>query len=137
MDSVGRKNIQLQGFVFMCLTYASLALFLDDLKHYSVALLIVYGLTYFFSNFGPNSTTFILPSETFPMEVRSSLNGFCAAMGKVGATLGSAIFKPIVDGCGSEVVFYLCTGCAICGVFVTWFCIDDRRGRGMKGTSFV
>ena len=23
---------------------------------------------YFFSNFGPNSTTFILPSETFPTE---------------------------------------------------------------------
>ena len=35
-------------------------------------------IRYFFSNFGPNSTTFILPSESFPRELRSSLNGFCA-----------------------------------------------------------
>lgn len=32
-------------------------------------LLFLYGLTFFFANFGPNSTTFILPSETFPAEV--------------------------------------------------------------------
>merc|ERR1712107_600803 len=28
--------------------------------------MIIYGLTYFFSNFGPNSTTFILPSKLLP-----------------------------------------------------------------------
>lgn len=52
-------------------------------------------LRYFFSNFGPNSTTFILPSESFPWEVRSSLNGFCAAMGKFGAVVGSSMFLPL------------------------------------------
>lgn len=56
-----------------------------------------YGLTFFFANFGPNSTTFILPSETFPAEVRTSLNGFSAAMGKAGAAIGSAMFLPLAD----------------------------------------
>lgn len=46
-------------------------------------MLILYGLTFFFSNFGPNSTTFILPAETFPPHIRTTMNGFSAAMGKV------------------------------------------------------
>ncbi|CAK0823812.1 unnamed protein product [Prorocentrum cordatum] len=78
MDSMGRKNIQMQGFVVMAVLYASLGVFVDDLKNSAGLLLTLYGLTYFSSNFGPNSTTFILPSETFPREVRTSLNGFCA-----------------------------------------------------------
>merc|ERR1719359_2175848 len=121
----------------MAVLYGCLGLFLNDLKDYSVPLLIVYGMTYFFSNFGPNSTTFILPSESFPYEVRSSLNGFCAAMGKAGATVGSAAFKPIVDASGPVTVFWLCTICAALGVLLTAICIDDRRGRGMKGASFL
>lgn len=40
------------------------------------------SLTFFFSNFGPNSTTFMLPSLTFPDQVRGSLNGISAASGK-------------------------------------------------------
>jgi len=137
MDRAGRKNIQLQGFVFMALLYGTLALCLDRLKGYPVPLLVIYGLTYFFSNFGPNSTTFILPSESFPFEVRTSLNGFCAAMGKVGAALGSACFKPIVDAEGAQTVFWLCTICAAIGVIVSAVCVEDRRGKGMRGTSFI
>lgn len=139
MDRFGRKTIQLQGFAFMALFYAGLGFFFIDMQQANAAapLLVIYGLTYFFSNFGPNSTTFILPSESFPFEVRSSLNGFCAAMGKLGATVGSAIFKPVVDSSGPETVFWLCTACALIGVVVTGLCIDDRRGRGMKGTSFI
>jgi len=137
MDKLGRKAIQLQGFCFMALLYGVLGMFLDKLKGDAAPLLIIYGLTYFFSNFGPNSTTFILPSESFPWEVRTSLNGFCAAMGKVGATLGSACFKPIVNGVGPEAVFWLCTICAVLGVLCTATCVEDLRGRGMRGTSFI
>lgn len=86
MERMGRKKIQIQGFVVMAVLYAVLAVALEGLEGFPVMLLIVYGLTYFFSNFGPNSTTFILPSETFPPEVRSTLNGVCAATGK--AALG-------------------------------------------------
>merc|ERR1719460_649411 len=113
MDKLGRKNIQITGFVMMAMLYGGLAIFLNDLKAYSIPLLSIYGLTFFFSNFGPKSTTFILPSESFPFEVRTSLNGFCAAMGKLGATLGSACFKPIVNWAGTDVAFFLCAGCSL------------------------
>merc|ERR1711972_586845 len=116
MDTLGRKIIQIQGFVFMALLYAILGLCLDKLKDDTVLLLVIYGLTYFFSNFGPNSTTFILPSESFPYEVRTSLNGFCAAAGKLGACIGSFGFKPISNALGANVAFFLCAGCAVLGL---------------------
>eukprot|EP00931_Biecheleriopsis_adriatica_P044914 TRINITY_DN25743_c3_g1_i1.p1 TRINITY_DN25743_c3_g1~~TRINITY_DN25743_c3_g1_i1.p1 ORF type:complete len:485 (-),score=84.80 TRINITY_DN25743_c3_g1_i1:139-1545(-) len=136
MDKLGRKNIQLQGFFVMALLYAGLGAFLTPLQNSAGLLLFIYGLTYFFSNFGPNSTTFILPSESFPKEVRSSLNGFCAAAGKVGATVGSATFKPLVASLGTETVFSLCAACAGIGILVTAFCVDDRRGQGMEGEQY-
>jgi len=133
MDSMGRKNIQVMGFMAMAIVYSGLGIFLEPLKKSPVLLLIVYGLTYFFSNFGPNSTTFILPSESFPEDVRSTLNGFCAASGKLGAVVGSAAFKPIADAAGVSTAFYLCAVCSLVGVAITVLCVEDRRGRDMSG----
>lgn len=133
MDKVGPKNIQLQGFVMMALLYGILGMFLKNLEQLPEMLLFIYGLTYFFSNFGPNSTTFILPAESFPEQVRSSMNGFCAASGKLGATLGSSVFKALVKAVGAPVVFLLCAACAAVGIVITIFCIDDRRGKAMEG----
>jgi len=137
MDRLGRKIIQLQGFLMMAVVYGFLAIYLEQLQTDSALLLVVYGLTYFFSNFGPNSTTFILPAETFPPEVRSTFNGICAAMGKLGATFGAAGFKPMVDAFGSEIVFASCAGCALLGLLITFFFVEDRRGGKMAGESFI
>ena len=41
------------------------------------------GLTFFVSNMGPNTTTFVLPSETFPTPIRATFHGISAACGKV------------------------------------------------------
>lgn len=43
-------------------------------------------------NYGPNISTFVFCSEIFPSEVRTTMNGAAAGMGKAGAVLGSAIF---------------------------------------------
>eukprot|EP00437_Effrenium_voratum_P061117 CAMPEP_0181501264 /NCGR_PEP_ID=MMETSP1110-20121109/55696_1 /TAXON_ID=174948 /ORGANISM="Symbiodinium sp., Strain CCMP421" /LENGTH=452 /DNA_ID=CAMNT_0023629699 /DNA_START=17 /DNA_END=1372 /DNA_ORIENTATION=- len=133
MDKLGRKVIQIQGFAMMALLYLGLALFLDKMEELPALLLFVYGLTYFFSNFGPNSTTFILPSESFPREVRSTLNGFCAASGKMGAVVGSALFKPLILAFGTSFVFLCCAVCAVLGIIITTFCVEDRRGQQMMG----
>jgi len=54
-----------------------------------IGFVIVYGLTYFFANFGPNSTTFIMANEGFATRIRSTAHGLSAACGKLGATTGS------------------------------------------------
>jgi len=47
-------------------------------------LLILYGLSFFFNNFGPGATTFLLPAKVFPLEIKATLNGIAAASGKIG-----------------------------------------------------
>jgi len=135
MDILGRKNIQLLGFSMMTVLFSLLAALLGPLNFQNPAvLLIVYGLTFFFANFGPNSTTFILPSETFPPEVRSSLNGFSAACGKAGAAIGAALFKPLSSSLGVPAVLLICGIISLVGVAVTFFFVKDYRGKNMAGS---
>ncbi|HJT56438.1 MAG TPA: MFS transporter, partial [Ktedonobacteraceae bacterium] len=54
--------------------------------------LLVYGVSYFFTEFGPNVTTFVYPAEIFPVMVRSTGHGIAAALGKVGAFIGAFAF---------------------------------------------
>lgn len=42
------------------------------------------SLNVLFSNFGPNTTTFIIPGEIFPPEVKATCHGLSAASGKLG-----------------------------------------------------
>jgi MFS transporter, PHS family, inorganic phosphate transporter len=54
--------------------------------------LIIYGFSYFFTEFGPNATTFVYPSEIFPVKVRTTGHGIAAAMGKIGGFVGVFTF---------------------------------------------
>src|SRR5690348_3121432 len=81
VDYLGRKTIQLMGFFSISALYLTLGLLLEfvDLSSYTWVAVVLYGATFFFSNFGPNTTTFILPSETFPTEIRARCSGISAA----------------------------------------------------------
>ncbi|KAF2604145.1 hypothetical protein F2Q70_00028439 [Brassica cretica] len=58
-------------------------------KENRIGFVIMYSLTFFFANFGPNATTFIVPAEIFPARFRSTCHGISAASGKVGAIVGA------------------------------------------------
>jgi len=143
MERLGRKNIQLIGFFMMAVLYVTLSQLIggsgSDIEKKSFVsgqtLLFIYGLTFFFANFGPNSTTFILPSETFPPEVRTSLNGFSAAMGKTGAAIGASMFLPLANSIGASYVVLICGIISLIGVLVTYFFVEDRRTKGMATSS--
>ena len=57
----------------------------------------MYALTFFFDDFGPNTTTFIIPSEIFPTQSRATCHGISAAFGKAGAALGGFLFVKITN----------------------------------------
>ncbi|KAJ1908645.1 hypothetical protein IWQ60_011604, partial [Tieghemiomyces parasiticus] len=48
-------------------------------------------------NFGPNTTTFIYPSEVFPTRFRTTSHGLSAASGKLGAIVAQAGFSQLRD----------------------------------------
>ncbi|KAJ6412194.1 hypothetical protein OIU84_005283 [Salix udensis] len=91
IDRIGRFAIQLMGFFFMTVFMFALAI---PYKHWThkdnrIGFVIIYSLTFFFANFGPNATTFVVPAEIFPARLRSTCHGISAAAGKLGAIVGA------------------------------------------------
>lgn len=93
IDTLGRKPIQIGGFSILTILFVIIGFAYHKLSGH--ALLALYVLAQFFFNFGPNSTTFIVPGECFPTRYRSTSHGFSAASGKVGAIIAQVVFGPL------------------------------------------
>lgn len=91
IDYMGRFAIQLMGFFFMTVFMFALAIPYHHwtLKPNRFGFVAMYSLTFFFANFGPNATTFVVPAEIFPARLRSTCHGISAAAGKAGAIVGA------------------------------------------------
>ena len=81
--------------------------------------LFMFGLSFFFTNFGPNTTTFIIPSEIFPTAVKTTCHGLSAAVGKVGAVVGSAAFPPLKESISLGGILISCSLVALLGLVCT------------------
>jgi len=129
------KQIQLQGFLIMGLLYAIIGVKFSWLSSNRLVLVLMYGLTFFFSNYGPNTTTFMMPSITFSRSCRSTLNGVCAASGKVGALLGSIIFLPVATQLGDDKVMIACSVISIIAACMTLYLKDSVKEMPAKRVS--
>nr|ADL27918.1 phosphate transporter 1 [Hevea brasiliensis] len=91
IDKMGRFAIQLMGFFFMTVFMFALAIPYNHWTHRDnrIGFVVMYSLTFFFANFGPNATTFVVPAEIFPARLRSTCHGISAASGKLGAIVGA------------------------------------------------
>ena len=96
IDRLGRKRVQFTGFAMMALSYGLLFLF-PALTQITWTFLLLYGLSYFFTEFGPNVTTFVIPAEIFPVAARTTAHGIAAATGKVGAFIGAFLFPLLLS----------------------------------------
>lgn len=136
MGTLGPKYIQMLGFIAMSALYLAIGISWNQgLTNYKTLLLILYGSTFFFANFGPNATTFLLPSMTFTHTCRSTLNGISAASGKLGAFLGATLFEPVSHASGPDSVMLICCGIAVVGLFFTAVGVDKHVGRGDEKNS--
>jgi len=96
VDTLGRKPIQLVGFIMLTILFIVIGFAYDPLKNSNNGLLALYVIAQFFFNFGPNATTFIVPGECFPTRYRSTSHGISAAAGKIGAIIAQCVFGPLV-----------------------------------------
>jgi hypothetical protein len=64
-----RRKLQLYGFLALAGAYFLIAILSDAVQTHLVVFFILYGITFFLSNAGPNTTTFIVPAEAFPIQV--------------------------------------------------------------------
>ncbi|KAF8704609.1 phosphate transporter, partial [Rhizoctonia solani] len=98
IDSWGRKPIQIMGFIVLTILFivigATWDILHEHIDNYGGSVLVfLYCLANFFQNFGPNTTTFIVPGEAFPTRYRATAHGISAASGKLGAIIAQVIFS--------------------------------------------
>jgi MFS transporter, PHS family, inorganic phosphate transporter len=127
------RFVMLQGFAAMAVLYAAIGVNWSYLRAYPAVLVFLYGLTFFFANYGPNTTTFILPSLIFEQEHRATWNGVSAAAGKLGALTGATFFEPAADALGDGSVMIICAAVAIIAFTLTFVAVPKRQPSSYDG----
>ncbi|CAN8267736.1 unnamed protein product [Cochlearia groenlandica] len=136
IDWIGRFKIQVMGFFFMTAFMIGLAI---PYHHWTLpgnqmGFVVLYSLTFFFCNFGPNATTFIVPAEIFPARLRSTCHGISAASGKAGAMVGSFGFAALVKAVGMRTTLLIMAGINFVGLLFT-FLVPESKGKSLEELS--
>jgi MFS transporter, PHS family, inorganic phosphate transporter len=118
IDRVGHRRLQLIGFGVMAVCFATIGL-APGMTTAVAPFLVVYGISYFFTEFGPNVTTFVLPGEVFPVSVRATGHGISAGIGKLGAFIGVFLFPVLQTSLGLRGTLLLTAGVAVLGCLLT------------------
>ena len=129
IDRIGRKPIQYMGFFMMAVTYFIIAL--PGVTSMVPLFIMVYGLSYLFINFGPNATTFLIPSEIYPTSIRAKAHGISAAIGKCGAFLGAFALPLVLQAKGMSFVMNSMAVVSLFGIVVTMM-IPEMKGVALE-----
>ncbi|KAI0709941.1 inorganic phosphate transporter [Earliella scabrosa] len=100
IDRWGRKPIQFMGFSVLTVLFIVMGFAYKKMIASSggrAAFVVLYCFANFFQNFGPNTTTFIVPGEAFPTRYRATAHGISAASGKFGAVVAQLAFQWLKD----------------------------------------
>ncbi|KAF3328225.1 inorganic phosphate transporter 1-2-like protein [Carex littledalei] len=143
VETLGRFWIQFMGFFMMTVFMLCLAI---PYHHWTspghhTGFVVMYGLTFFFANFGPNTTTFIIPAEIFPARLRSTCHGISAACGKAGAIVGAFGFQYASQdhtaqsgyrkGIGLRNSLFVLATCNFLGMVMTLF-VPETKGKSLE-----
>ena len=139
VERLGRIKIQMLGFIMSCILFCVLGFAYHQIRNYSVALFVfLFALTQFFQNFGPNSTTFIIPGEVFPTRYRSTGHGIAAGSGKLGAIIAQVGFSKLQNHGGPNAgipmlleIFALFMFIGLCVTFL----IPETKGKTLEELS--
>jgi PHS family inorganic phosphate transporter-like MFS transporter len=133
MDKIGHRRLQFLGFAVMAGCFLLLAAF-PALTVNVVPFIAIFGLSYFFTEFGPNTTTFVLPSEVFPVNMRTTGHGFAAGVGKLGAFVGVFLVPELENRFGLRGLLFVAGIAATLGFGLTRI-LPEPSGRSLEEVS--
>jgi MFS family permease len=133
LDKIGHRRLQLLGFAMMAACFAVIGL-VPGMTTLVVPFLLVYGVSYFFTEFGPNMTTFVMPSELFPVSMRATGHGISAGVGKFGAFIGVFLFPVLQTSLGLRGTLLLTAGVSVLGFALT-LALPEPAGRSLEDIS--
>ncbi len=134
IDHIGRRFMQAMGFVVMGAAYGAIFL-IHAITALPVLFLVVYGISYFFIEFGPNTTTFVYPAEIFPVNVRATANGISAASGKTGAFLGAFLFPLVLVDLKLSGLMGILALASMAGAALTLLVLPEPKGLALEEAS--
>jgi MFS transporter, PHS family, inorganic phosphate transporter len=126
MDRIGHRRLQFIGFAAMAAAFLLLGA-VPALTTNVVPFLAIFGLSYFFVEFGPNTTTFVLPSEVFPVSMRTTGHGIAAGVGKLGAFIGVFVVPQLQKDIGLRGLLVVAGASAVLGYLLTTILPEPAR----------
>lgn len=118
IDKIGHKKLQWVGFLLMGAAFGTIGI-VPGLTKDVIPFLLIFGFSYFFAEFGPNTTTFVISAEVYPTSVRATGHGISAGVAKLGAFIGVFVFPLLNATVGLRGTLLITFGFAIIGVLLT------------------
>lgn len=118
MDRFGHRRLQSVGFAVMAVAFLALGA-IGPLTSVVAPFIAIFGLSYFFIEFGPNTTTFVLPAEVFPTHHRATGHGIAAGLGKLGAFLGVFLVPQLQTAIGLRGMLLVAATASVAGCLCT------------------
>lgn len=131
IDRIGRRVMQTLGFVMMALMFGLIAA-IPGVATTAAPFVVLFGISYFFTEFGPNTTTFVYPAEIFPTDVRTSGHGIAAALGKLGGFAGTYLFPVMLASWGIRGAEGIAAVVALLGLGVTVALLPEPKGKSLE-----
>ena len=129
MDRIGHRRLQWIGFTAMAACFAVIGI-VPGVASTVAPFLLVYGISYFFAQFGPNTTTFVLPAEVYPVSMRATGHGISAGVAKLGAFIGVFLFPVLQANLQLRGTLLLTAGLSVIGVGLTLL-LPEPAGRSL------
>ncbi|KIW17858.1 hypothetical protein PV08_05053 [Exophiala spinifera] len=131
---LNRVSLQKYGFLVLAALFIALGTVFITIHQEGALAITLYVVGQIAFNFGPNSTTYIIPAELFPTRYRATCHGISAAAGKLGSILVqvfSAYYKFGSTSPGDDqtkrygTILVIFSVCMFLGAIITHFWIPD------------
>jgi len=138
VDYLGPKNTMIVGLLSQAVIgFIMSGLYAQLTKHVG-AFAVVYGIFLSFGEFGPGNCLGMLAAKSGPTCVRGQYYGTAAAIGKVGAFVGTWVFPPMIKAFGGANTdkgntgpFWVGSGLAIFSAIIIFFFVRPLSADSM------
>ncbi|KAJ6468381.1 metabolite transporter [Mycena sanguinolenta] len=141
VDYLGPKYTMITGLILQAIFGFAMSAAYEKLKKHIAGFAVMYGIFLCFGEFGPGNNLGLLASKTSPTAIRGQFYGIAAAVGKIGAFVGTYAFPPMIIAFekdhphnadwGNTGPFWVGSGLAILSALITFFFIRPLDHDGM------
>ncbi|QRW03638.1 Sugar (and other) transporter [Ceratobasidium sp. AG-Ba] len=139
VDLLGPKYTMITGLLCQAVIGFGMSGGYVHLQKHIAGFAVLYGIFLSFGELGPGNCLGLLASKSGPTAVRGQFYGVAAAIGKVGAFVGTWAFPPMIDAFGGSTStrgntgpFWVGSGLAVFSALVTLFFIRPLSHDGMQ-----